>query len=495
MIMENSIDLSTWKKLQDRAAARIGKPLIMIGKSGEEIHVSGKFPFFLELVRQKNIDMFKGIRLNNLRDNESIVRYGFYGLENIMIPLIADGKKIGAVICEGIRQVDDENFDMLARRTGLEEEELKDSFNSIEKSSPEKYEPYLEMLVDIGLDYSYNNRLNKIEVSKLNVLYKIIEMANSTLELNKVLDYVMNFMVKSLDAGNCSVVIFGEEEKRYKFKDEPIDKDIEKNVIDKAVEKEKTIVLDDIKKRIRKDSSNRYNSMITIPLKMREDITGAINIYGDNAAYISRDDLQFLSMIAEHVSVAVANARHYEEMKELAVIDKLTGMYTRRHFMELLEREVKRSESFEKPISLVLIDIDDFGHYNNLNGHPAGDRLLKDISSVISDNLRSVDVLGRYGGEEFIIMLPEAKSIPANEVAERLRKKIEEYPFDNREKQPNKKVTVSIGLVTCMEKKLKTSDMIKEADESLYKAKRNGKNKLVSTVVIADNLKADVFSR
>jgi diguanylate cyclase (GGDEF)-like protein len=320
-------------------------------------------------------------------------------------------------------------------------------------------------------------------------------MANSTLELSKVLNYVMNFMVKSLNAGNCSVVVFGEEKKRYQLNDEPVDGEIEKRVIGKTVEKEKTIVIDNINKRIKKATNNKYNSMISIPLKMRDMIVGAINIYGDDAAGIGREDLQFLSMIAEHVSVAVANARHYEEMKELAVVDKLTDVYTRRHFMELLEREVKRSESFEKPISLVLIDIDDFGHFNNVNGHPKGDRLLRELSSVLKENIRDVDVVGRYGGEEFIIMLPEAKSIPANDVAERLRKNIENHSFDGMEKQPNGKVTISIGLVTCMEKKLKVEDMIKEADDALYKAKRNGKNRLVSTVIIANNLKADVFSR
>ncbi len=493
--MEHSIDLRTWKKIQDRTAERIGKPLVSICKSGEEIHVSGKFPFFLELVRRKNPDIFKSARMNTLRDNDSIVKYSFYGLDNIMIPLIANGEKIGAVICEGIRPGDAENLKRLAEKTRLEEEELNDAFESIEKSSPEKYKPYLEMLADLGMDYSYNNMLSKTEASKLNVLYKIIEMANSTLELNKVLDYVMKFMVKSLDAGNCSVTVFGEEDKRYQFREEQLDRDIEDKVIHKAVEKEKTVVVDDIRRRIRKDVCGRYNSMLSIPLRMRDDVIGAITIYGDNAAGIDRDDLQFLSMVAEHVSVAVTNARHYEEMKEMAVFDKLTKVYTRRHFMELLEREVKRSESFEKPISLILTDIDDFGHYNNVNGHPAGDRLLRDLSSVIRDNLRDVDVVGRYGGEEFIIMLPEAKSIPANEIAERLRKNIEGYHFDNREKQPNGKVTVSIGLVTCMEKKLKISDMIKEADDALYKAKRNGKNKLVSTVIIANNLKADVFSK
>ncbi|MBI5391515.1 GGDEF domain-containing protein, partial [Candidatus Woesearchaeota archaeon] len=129
-------------------------------------------------------------------------------------------------------------------------------------------------------------------------------------------------------------------------------------------------------------------------------------------------------------------------------------------------------------------DIDFFKVYNDTNGHLAGDALLKELAELIQAKLRPSDIIGRYGGEEFIVILPEINSHEAEEVAERLRKAVEEHNFKYQECQPNKKVTVSIGLTTIHTKEMRREEILKETDKNLYASKKAGRNKVTSSVIL-----------
>ena len=145
--------------------------------------------------------------------------------------------------------------------------------------------------------------------------------------------------------------------------------------------------------------------------------------------------------------------------------------------MEKLDDELKRAQRTERFLSIILMDIDHFSNYNNNNGHPEGDKLLTKISALIKENTREIDIIGRYGGEEIIVLLPDANINEALPVAERIRKAIENYPFANREKQPLGKVTTCIGLVSHRGKNKTKDDLIKLSDDLLYKSKKAGRNK------------------
>jgi len=208
---------------------------------------------------------------------------------------------------------------------------------------------------------------------------------------------------------------------------------------------------------------------------------------------VSEDGLNFLSVMAAQVAIAVANAQRYGEVKELAVIDKLTGVSNRRHFMELFEKRMEQEITQEKPVSLILTDVDDFGKYNNTHGHPMGDKLLRELSNILKGNVKEGDVIGRYGGEEFIILMPAVSSNEAMAAAKRIKSAVSDFSFEGGETQPNGKVTISLGLVTSMDK-VSISDLIKEADDALYRAKGSGKNRVIQRIIIKDNLRTEARS-
>ncbi len=167
------------------------------------------------------------------------------------------------------------------------------------------------------------------------------------------------------------------------------------------------------------------------------------------------------------------------ELFEKVVRDGLTGLFNHRHFKDSLEVEVARSLRHQREFSLVFFDVDHFKNYNDTHGHPAGDDLLILLSSLIQERLRHADLACRYGGEEFVLLLPETPKLGAVVVADNLRKLIESTPFDGEETQPLEKVTVSLGVATFPEDGNDSVSLLECVDKALYKAKEGGRNRLV----------------
>jgi len=140
--------------------------------------------------------------------------------------------------------------------------------------------------------------------------------------------------------------------------------------------------------------------------------------------------------------------------------------------------EVKRAKDGKKPLSLIMGDVDDFKHYNDTNGHPAGDEVLRQIGKILKNNTKRGDIVARYGGEEFVIILPNTLGKDAEIVAEKLRKSVEEYKFINEESQPSGKVTITFGLADYPEDSDSAEGVMKKADDALYRGKESGKNQV-----------------
>jgi len=167
------------------------------------------------------------------------------------------------------------------------------------------------------------------------------------------------------------------------------------------------------------------------------------------------------------------------QLTNLATKDALTGLFNRRHFLEALELELAGSRRHGRTFSLLFVDLDRFKHYNDTFGHPAGDDLLKGLAELITMNSRSTTTVARYGGEEFILLVPEAPKAGAKIFAERLRASVEEHVWHDRESHPSVQVTLSIGVSTFPEDGLDAKTMISRADEALYKAKEEGRNRVI----------------
>jgi len=164
--------------------------------------------------------------------------------------------------------------------------------------------------------------------------------------------------------------------------------------------------------------------------------------------------------------------------KSLACRDGLTGIFNHRYFQDSLKAELNRASRHEKIFSLVFLDVDYFKRYNDTNGHPLGDILLRHLARILAKTIRKSDVLARYGGEEFVIILPETPKVNARIVGEKIRRIVEKYPFEGQETQPQKNLTISVGISTYPEDGTDCHALIQCADGAMYRAKNSGRNKV-----------------
>ncbi|HHW40304.1 MAG TPA: GGDEF domain-containing protein [Syntrophomonadaceae bacterium] len=162
------------------------------------------------------------------------------------------------------------------------------------------------------------------------------------------------------------------------------------------------------------------------------------------------------------------------ELKMLAVTDGLTKIYNYRYFQQCLIEEMRRAARFDIPVSLLIFDIDLFKTYNDTFGHPAGDRVLKEVAQILRRHLRSSDILCRYGGDEFVAILVGANGDDAAQVARKTKEAVENFPFQGREYLPGGKLSISVGVATYPDDALNHVDLVAEADRRLYAAKTSG---------------------
>jgi diguanylate cyclase (GGDEF)-like protein len=199
------------------------------------------------------------------------------------------------------------------------------------------------------------------------------------------------------------------------------------------------------------------------------------------------DDLAKFEVLSAYLALQVKKVQLYETVKELSIRDGLTGLFVRRHFLERFQEELKRCIRFNLPLAVLMLDIDHFKRYNDDYGHLSGDGTLKQVAAILKQSLRKVDIVARYGGEEFVMVIPETRREGAFEVAERIRSTIARHNFKifNTETR----VTVSIGLALYpvdlsdgsqaeFHKGL-ADELINSADKALYKAKEDGRNRVI----------------
>jgi len=166
-----------------------------------------------------------------------------------------------------------------------------------------------------------------------------------------------------------------------------------------------------------------------------------------------------------------------KQTQELSISDGLTGLYNQMHFFELLSLETKKSQRLNLNYSLIMFDVDFFKNYNDHNGHMQGSSTLKSVGAIMKNKFRTTDMLAKYGGDEFVIILPKADKVGAYLAAERLREAIEKENFPGAETQPLKKLTISIGVASYPEHGSSDEEILNCADKALYFAKESGRNR------------------
>jgi len=218
---------------------------------------------------------------------------------------------------------------------------------------------------------------------------------------------------------------------------------------------------------------------IGAPLVVKGRVIGDLTVDSRQPGVYGQEETEVVAAFAAQAAIAIENARLYQEAERLAVTDGLTGLYNRRHFYELLEREVASAKRYDDhQVSLIIVDTDNLKVYNDTYGHLAGDALLRELAQLLTQNTRKMDVVARYGGDEFVILLPHTDKEHAIALAERIRADVQECEFCVEEGLPVGKVTVSLGVAACPEDALGAEDLVRAADMALFEAKKPGGNRV-----------------
>lgn len=222
--------------------------------------------------------------------------------------------------------------------------------------------------------------------------------------------------------------------------------------------------------------AEEFRSAIFAPLTMGDEVLGTLSLSASKPAAFRESDLQLLVSFAATTTAALHNAMLHAELQKIAITDPLTGLYNRRGLLELGKHEIERFERFGTPLSAIMLDIDHFKQVNDTYGHPVGDQVLRGLADRCRSHVRLVDILGRYGGEEFVVILPETDLFQASAVAERLRRAIEEQPFETE--QGPVSITTSVGVSRARQNLAGLVALIEQTDSALYQAKQNGRNRV-----------------
>jgi len=233
-------------------------------------------------------------------------------------------------------------------------------------------------------------------------------------------------------------------------------------------------------------------SLIAVPMQLRGKVIGMLSVqsYTENAYTL--EDQELLEMLASHAAIVLENANLFQQVKRLADTDALTGILNRRKLFELADLEFARAQRYRDPLTAVMIDVDRFREFNNRHGHKVGDWILKIIVELCRRQIRNVDIFGRYGGDEFTLILPSTSLPGAMLVAERLRIEVEQVDqgmVRNYFKQMDtaslstgaiQRLTISLGLAALDSTCENVGALIDHADQAVFQAKRAGRNRLAT---------------
>jgi diguanylate cyclase (GGDEF)-like protein len=222
--------------------------------------------------------------------------------------------------------------------------------------------------------------------------------------------------------------------------------------------------------------SFKTRSIIAVPMKIHDRVIGVIELINSYDELIFDDvDQSILTAIADFAAIALVNAKNFDRINELVVTDDLTGLYNSRHFGQLIESEFLRAQRYQMELSLVFLDLDHLKKINDVHGHLVGSRMLSELGRLIARNIRDCDHAARYGGDEFVIILPQAGKQQALSMAVKLLELMRSTKFLSDDGQQIG-LTASFGVATYPQDAGSRTELLRAADISMYAAKDAGRN-------------------
>jgi len=332
-----------------------------------------------------------------------------------------------------------------------------------------------------------NMRTSELEKSQaqLEMIYENTRVLASILEPDGVVREIMRIMGDTLQFRHCAVIfrnITGDFYYRarlsgrrvnYHLKAITVEKD---GLIRKVCDMHEPIRIKNLAGRDDYEPLKREaTSVIIVPMIAHGTTHGLLVAESCDKDSFTDRDVEMLTVVARSAGLALENAVLHKRTEELTIIDDLTGIYNYRYFVQKLQEEKKRAIRYDLPLSIIMVDIDWFKKLNDSYGHEVGNLVLRKLSSVIMQCIRDVDILSRYGGEEFVIILPQTPQIEASRIGERIREQVEQMTVSDA-KAGEVSITVSVGATSFPENGKSAEDLVSVADQALYRAKGSGKN-------------------
>lgn len=347
---------------------------------------------------------------------------------------------------------------------------LRNSRLSLEAKKAKVQAAYEALLKENSLIRQSNLQLAN-EVGQIVELYKVTRDMSAALGFEEICNIFCQKLVEHFKFKRCRLVLIDEavgplkvkEVFELKYKQAQVRR-VDAEAADAQILKSAL--------RAQKVAYIKEESKALIPLFEDSKFVGVLAVED-----LPHEVLENFSILASQFSLEFKRVRLYQRIQELAITDGLTGLFVRRYFLERLQEEIERSARHNLHLGFLMIDIDHFKRCNDNFGHLTGDAVLKDVASAIKANVREIDLVGRFGGEEFSVLLPDTDKVGASGVAERIRVSIDGQKFSAYDETI--KIEVSIGAASFPEDSIKVQGLIDRSDQALYRAKEEGRNRVM----------------
>lgn len=345
----------------------------------------------------------------------------------------------------------------------------------------------------MGMFDVLNQRTSELEKSQAQIetIYETSRTLGEILNLDEVVPEILNMVQKilgyrffsiSILSGRDSLSLLGEIKEGEGIKHSEPEATRLKGIHREIVNNGKPIRVFDVTKYPELEfEPKETRSFMAVPMVSRGKVIGVMDARSTRMGAFLDQDEKIFSILAGSAALSIENALLHQKTQELTVVDDLTGLYNFRYFSRKLAGEIMRAERYHLPLSIIMIDIDWFKRCNDTYGHLFGNRVLQGLAARVKECVREVDVVCRYGGEEFAVILPQTEKGDARMIGERIRRTVESDEFLTDSGGPPVKITVSLGIASFPENGRTSKDLIAKVDQALYLAKGRGKN-LVCTV-------------
>jgi diguanylate cyclase (GGDEF)-like protein len=345
--------------------------------------------------------------------------------------------------------------------------------------------------VNVNANIDALNRKLQDRIKELELLVQVSYVLNNAYEWSEFVESVRHFFLAHFNIDGFALLLKTEAKNVFRIlssvgkdalreKTAPID--LNNVYIQKLILKKEIIYItgNEEKSNIPSVLNGQCSSILAIPAISRSSrILGVICLKRLEKQAFSSQEIETIRQIVTQIAVMLDKAIIYKKARELAFTDELTGIFNRRYFNQRYSRELGRAKRYKRTLSILMIDIDHFKRFNDTMGHLVGDDVLRKMARVFESNLRKADILCRYGGEEFVVILPEISLKQAIHVGEKLRKTTESSRFIG-EKKVGKEITISVGVASYPENNSDLEEILSKADKALYEAKQKGRNRVVA---------------